>query len=109
MVDAGWDQHHQTASDRDPDSAPWIAVREIRALADALHVAPSDLTAMPVPAPGNGSTDLAVEAVRVALMSCPVVSNICSSMLDWDRPGNRRCHSVDPACRDVRHRRDRRG
>lgn len=42
---------------------------EIVALANALQVAPSELTAMDVPAPGNGTTDLVVEAVRVALMA----------------------------------------
>jgi transcriptional regulator with XRE-family HTH domain len=42
---------------------------EIVALANALQVAPSDLVTMEVPAPGNGITDLAVEAVRLALMS----------------------------------------
>ncbi|MGH3845308.1 MAG: helix-turn-helix domain-containing protein [Pseudonocardiaceae bacterium] len=42
---------------------------EIVALANALQVAPSELTAMDVPAPGNGTTDLAVEAVRVSLMA----------------------------------------
>jgi transcriptional regulator with XRE-family HTH domain len=42
---------------------------EIVALANALQVAPSELTAMEVPAPGNGNTDLAVEAVRLALMA----------------------------------------
>lgn len=41
---------------------------EIVALANSLQVAPSELTAMDVPAPGNGTTDLAVETVRVALM-----------------------------------------
>lgn len=41
---------------------------EIVALANALGVAPSDLTAMPVPLPANGDADVAVEAVRRALM-----------------------------------------
>jgi Helix-turn-helix domain len=41
---------------------------EIVALANALQVAPSDLVEMEVPAPGNGTTDVAVEAVRLALM-----------------------------------------
>jgi transcriptional regulator with XRE-family HTH domain len=42
---------------------------EIVALANALQFAPSDLTSMPVPAPGNGGTDVALEAVRVAMMA----------------------------------------
>ena len=43
---------------------------EIVALASALEVAPSDLTSnLTVPAPGNGGTDVAVDAVRVALMA----------------------------------------
>lgn len=37
------------------------------ALATALQIAPSELTSMP--APGNGDTDVAVEAVRVTLMA----------------------------------------
>ncbi|MGH3620767.1 MAG: helix-turn-helix domain-containing protein, partial [Sciscionella sp.] len=39
------------------------------ALATALGVAPQDLTALPVPAPGNGGTDAAVHAVRVTLLA----------------------------------------
>ncbi|MGH3624912.1 MAG: helix-turn-helix domain-containing protein, partial [Sciscionella sp.] len=39
------------------------------ALATALAVAPQDLTALPVPAPGNGGTDAAVHAVRVTLLA----------------------------------------
>ncbi|MPZ66128.1 MAG: helix-turn-helix domain-containing protein, partial [Pseudonocardiaceae bacterium] len=39
----------------------------IVALANALQVAPSELTQVPVPAPGNGHTDSTVEAVRRAL------------------------------------------
>lgn len=42
---------------------------EIVALANALEVAPSDLTSLSVPAPGNGGTDVAIEAVRLALMA----------------------------------------
>lgn len=38
-------------------------------LANALEIAPSDLTSLPVPAPANGGTDVAVEAVRLALMA----------------------------------------
>jgi Helix-turn-helix domain len=39
------------------------------ALATALEVAPQDLTALPVPAPGNDGTDAAVHAVRVTLLA----------------------------------------
>jgi transcriptional regulator with XRE-family HTH domain len=37
------------------------------ALAHALGISPSELTKLPVPAPCNGDTDAAVEAVRLAL------------------------------------------
>ncbi|HEX6401772.1 MAG TPA: helix-turn-helix transcriptional regulator [Pseudonocardiaceae bacterium] len=40
----------------------------IVALADALQVSPSELTKLPIPAPGNGRTDAAIEAIRRALM-----------------------------------------
>lgn len=41
----------------------------IVALADALQISPAELTSLPVPAPANGSTDSAVDAVRVALLA----------------------------------------
>lgn len=41
----------------------------IVALADALEVAPSELTALPIPAPGDGAADAAVDAVRSALQA----------------------------------------
>jgi len=41
----------------------------IVALANALEIAPSELTRLPVPAPGNGETDAGIEAVRLALMA----------------------------------------
>lgn len=41
----------------------------IVALADALQVAPSELTALPVPATTDGGTDTAVDAVRLALLA----------------------------------------
>ncbi len=41
---------------------------EIVALANALQVSPSELIRLPVPAPGNGDTDAAIDAVRRALM-----------------------------------------
>lgn len=40
---------------------------EIVALANALEIAPSELTGLPVPAPANGHTDATTEAVRLAL------------------------------------------
>jgi transcriptional regulator with XRE-family HTH domain len=42
---------------------------EIVALANALQIAPSELVRLPVPAPANGPTDSAVEAVRSALLA----------------------------------------
>jgi transcriptional regulator with XRE-family HTH domain len=42
---------------------------EIVALANALRIAPSELTELPVPAPANGHADSAVDAVRLALMA----------------------------------------
>jgi transcriptional regulator with XRE-family HTH domain len=46
------------------------------ALANALGVAPSEITRMDEPAPGNGVKDMAVEAVRLAFMA-----------IDHDQPG----------------------
>jgi transcriptional regulator with XRE-family HTH domain len=45
------------------------SILEIVALTNALRIAPSELTRLPVPAPANGETDSAVEAVRSALMA----------------------------------------
>jgi transcriptional regulator with XRE-family HTH domain len=42
---------------------------ETVALANALQIAPSKLTSLPVPAPGDGSTDAAVNAVLLALIA----------------------------------------
>jgi transcriptional regulator with XRE-family HTH domain len=39
------------------------------ALANALQISPSELTGLPVPAPGNGETDAAIQALRLALMA----------------------------------------
>jgi transcriptional regulator with XRE-family HTH domain len=41
----------------------------IVALANALEISPSELTKLPVPAPGNGGMDTAVDAVRRALLA----------------------------------------
>ena len=42
---------------------------EVSALAEALQIAPSELTSLPIPAPGDGLTDSTIEAVRRALMA----------------------------------------
>ncbi|MGI9063022.1 MAG: helix-turn-helix domain-containing protein [Pseudonocardiaceae bacterium] len=47
--------------------APLDSLRLIKDLAYALEVAPSELTRLPIPAPANGETDAAVQAVRLAL------------------------------------------
>jgi transcriptional regulator with XRE-family HTH domain len=44
-----------------------ITLSEIVALANALEIAPSELTKLPIPAPANGHTDSTTEAVRLAL------------------------------------------
>ncbi|MGH4022605.1 MAG: helix-turn-helix domain-containing protein [Pseudonocardiaceae bacterium] len=48
------------------------SLRLIKALANALEIAPSELTRIPVPAPGNGHTDSATEGVRRALTAVDV-------------------------------------
>jgi transcriptional regulator with XRE-family HTH domain len=45
------------------------SLKQIVALANALRIAPSDLTRLPVPAPANGHTDSAIERVRLALLA----------------------------------------
>lgn len=45
------------------------SLKQLVALANALKIAPSDLTRLPVPAPGNGHTDAAIEAIRRALIA----------------------------------------
>jgi len=49
-----------------------VTLSEIRALADALEIAPSELTKLPVPAPANGHTDSTIEGVRLALDAADV-------------------------------------
>ncbi|MGH3694888.1 MAG: helix-turn-helix domain-containing protein [Pseudonocardiaceae bacterium] len=44
-----------------------VTLSEIVALANALEIAPSELTRLPIPAPANGHTDSTTEAVRLAL------------------------------------------
>ncbi|MDQ3763069.1 MAG: helix-turn-helix domain-containing protein [Actinomycetota bacterium] len=65
------------------------------ALANALQIAPSELTRLPVPTPGNGDTDAAVEAVRHALIA-----------VTHDQPGGQvaavdvlRARVMGPICR----------
>lgn len=48
---------------------PLDSVQQILALADALRISPSELTRLPIPAPGNGSTDSAINKVRLALIA----------------------------------------
>lgn len=48
---------------------PLDSLALVLALADALQVAPSELMALPVPAPGNGPTDGAINAVRLAVLA----------------------------------------
>ena len=48
---------------------PLDSLTLILALADALQVAPSELVRLPVPAPGNGPTDGAINAVRLAVLA----------------------------------------
>ncbi|MGH3888426.1 MAG: helix-turn-helix domain-containing protein [Pseudonocardiaceae bacterium] len=52
-----------------------VTLSEIVALANALEIAPSELTRLPMPAPANGHTDATTEAVRLAL-----------DAIDTDRP-----------------------
>lgn len=53
-----------------------VNLKQILALANALEIAPSELTGLPMPAPGNGHNDATVEAVRLALTA-----------IDYGRPG----------------------
>lgn len=57
---------------------------DIVALANALQISPSELVRMPVPAPGNGHTDSAIEAVRLALMAVNHHRNPGGDMLPVD-------------------------
>jgi transcriptional regulator with XRE-family HTH domain len=45
------------------------SISEIVTLADALQISPSELMRLPVPAPANGQTDSAINAVFLALMA----------------------------------------
>jgi hypothetical protein len=44
-----------------------VTLSEIIRLANALEIAPSELTRLPLPAPANGHTDSTTEAARLAL------------------------------------------
>lgn len=46
-----------------------LDLSELVALADVLEIAPAELIRLPVPAPANGHTDSAVQAVFVAVMA----------------------------------------
>jgi transcriptional regulator with XRE-family HTH domain len=48
---------------------PLDSLTLILALADALQIAPSELMTLPTPAPGNGPTDAAINAVRLAVLA----------------------------------------
>jgi transcriptional regulator with XRE-family HTH domain len=61
---AGMSKSHLDRIERGEKSP---TLREIGALAEALQIAPSELTRLPVAAPANGPTDAAIEAVRLAL------------------------------------------
>jgi transcriptional regulator with XRE-family HTH domain len=61
---AGISKSHLSKIERG-EHAP--SLRQIVALANALEIAPSELTKLPVPAPANGHTDSTTEAVRLAL------------------------------------------
>jgi transcriptional regulator with XRE-family HTH domain len=52
-----------------------VTLTELVALANALEIAPSELTRLPLPAPANGHTDSTTEAVRLTL-----------DAIDIDRP-----------------------
>jgi transcriptional regulator with XRE-family HTH domain len=68
-------------------------------LANALEVAPSELTSLPVPNPGNGDTDAAVKAVRLALIAAsrnrlhgePVPLDVLQRRVQQIRETRRRC------------------
>jgi transcriptional regulator with XRE-family HTH domain len=71
----------------------------IVALADALEVAPSELTSLPVPAPSDGSTDAAVSAVRLVMIAAsrnrlhgePVALEVLQRRVQQIRETRRRC------------------
>ncbi len=46
-----------------------VTLSELRALANALQISPSELTRLPVPAPANGHTDAAIQAIHLAVIA----------------------------------------
>jgi transcriptional regulator with XRE-family HTH domain len=68
-------------------------------LANALEIAPSDLTSLPVPGPGDGDTDAAVKAIRLALIAAsrnrlhgePVPLDVLQRRVQQIRETRRRC------------------
>lgn len=46
---------------------PLNSIQQIIAIANVLQIPPTEITKLPVPAPANGETDAATEAIRVAL------------------------------------------
>lgn len=68
-------------------------------LANALEVAPSELTSLPVPGPSDGGTDAAVMAVRLALIAAsrnrlhgePVPLDVLQRSVQQIRETRRRC------------------
>jgi DNA-binding XRE family transcriptional regulator len=64
---AGISRSHLSRIER--GERPLDSRSETVALANALQISPTDLTRLPVPAPGNGNADSALVAVRQALMA----------------------------------------
>ncbi len=46
-----------------------VTLSELRALANALQISPGELTRLPVPAPANGETDAAIQAIHLAVVA----------------------------------------
>jgi len=73
----------------------------IVALANALRVAPSELTLLPVPAPGDGVADAAVDALRVAMQA--VSLGVPDSQVQPVEQLSARVHAVLDAKQRCRH------
>lgn len=62
-----------------------ITMMELVAIADALRISPSELMRLPVPAPTNGDTDSAIEAIRRAMeavsQGCPGGETLTAGVL----------------------------
>ena len=72
---AGMSKSHLSEIERGESALDSIS--EIVALANALGIAPSELMRLPVPAPANGETDSAVEAVRSAVTAASPSFEVC--------------------------------